>query len=62
MIRDLQTIHQAIARMHEAGATILSMPDLAKELKVGLPRWFRRLHLRPAHRPVPHINILWTSA
>jgi AraC-like DNA-binding protein len=37
----LQTIHQAIARMHEAGAAVLSMPDLAKDLKVGY-RWFRR--------------------
>ncbi len=37
----LQVIHQAIARMREAGETVLSMPDLAKELKVGY-RWFRR--------------------
>jgi len=37
----LQVIHQAIARMREAEATLLSVPDLAKELKVGY-RWFRR--------------------
>jgi AraC-like DNA-binding protein len=37
----LQVIHQALARMREAGGTVLSMPDLASDLKVGY-RWFRR--------------------
>jgi AraC-like DNA-binding protein len=37
----LRVVHQAIARMREAGETVISMPDLAGELKVGY-RWFRR--------------------
>jgi AraC-like DNA-binding protein len=37
----LQAIHQAVTRMRESVETSLSMPELARELKVSY-RWFRR--------------------